>query len=706
MPRQSDFWFSDEELDRSYIQRELVWTLRSCIQSAADTADSAVRERALRDALSASEVIVKRVLRLDEAGIKIAAERIKLREALREMRDRLTEVLAEQAGLIERLQELEKLLRSPYSRGRFHRMQPDGLLTVFLNGRTVDTEALSSVLPGLLPGDSVRLTSDRLVVVRRMEDRAEEGVAVTVKALLDAERVVVQTHLDEERVLFLSASLRGEPLRSGDILLADGEYAVERLPKKEMSDLLLEEAPSIRYEDIGGLQSQINKIRDAIDLPYFYPELYKEFAIRPPKGILLSGPPGCGKTMIAKAVANDLARKVSEQKGVLVKGYFINVKGPELLTKWVGESERKIREIFLRAKEQASEETPVIIFFDEMDAMFRTRGTGVSSDVEDTIVPQLLAELDGVENIRNVIVIGASNRDDLIDPAILRPGRLDVKVRIDRPDAPGAVDILLKYLHATLPIARDYMSGTFYEKPNRVKTLLPKEWTELDRKLADTRTVLGMRRVDERSESRAMDMREAEAVIAQFRETDPMRAQELIDLLTKQPKEWAHEAWELVTPEDCVRYFAYKLVESLYIETPHPLEWVSTEGTLVRLDTRFAEITYQGGTKRILYYRDLMSGALLEDIVRRAKLYALKRSLTGGAEVKGLRLVDFWRGADDAFFENESLNTMHPDDWARIVGEKGERVVSAQPMRSGRRYDARSKEQRPTERVVNTGQYL
>ena len=235
---------------------------------------------------------------------------------------------------------------------------------------------------------------------------------------------------------------------------AKSGYLLEKLPKSEVEDLALEEVPDIGYEDIGGLGTQIESIKDAVELPYLYADYYKEHKLTPPKGVLLYGPPGCGKTMIAKAVANNLAEKISEKRGEKIKGYFLNIKGPELLNKYVGETERKIREIFIKAKEKASEDVPVVVFFDEMDALFRTRGTGISSDVETTIVPQLLAEIDGVEGLKNVIVIGACNRQDLIDPAILRPGRLDVKIKIERPDQAAAGDIFHKYLTPDIPIAR------------------------------------------------------------------------------------------------------------------------------------------------------------------------------------------------------------------------------------------------------------
>src|SRR5437588_733976 len=292
-------------------------------------------------------------------------------------------------------------------------------------------------------------------LVQALSEAREQITAL--KEQLDQERALVTVRSDEDKVAIISDPLRSHSLKVGDHILMDGKsgYLLEKLPKSEVEDLALEEVPDIGYAQIGGLGTQLETIKDAVELPYLYADYYKEHKLTPPKGVLLYGPPGCGKTMIAKAVANNLAEKISEKRGEKIKGYFLNIKGPELLNKYVGETERKIREIFVKAKEKANEDVPVVVFFDEMDALFRTRGTGISSDVETTIVPQLLAEIDGVEGLKNVIVIGASNRQDLIDPAILKPGRLDVKIKIERPDQAAASDIFHKYLTPEIPISPD-----------------------------------------------------------------------------------------------------------------------------------------------------------------------------------------------------------------------------------------------------------
>ena len=428
-----------------------------------------------------------------------------------------------------------------------------------------------------------------------------QGEVVILKEQLDAERALVTLRADEEKVGIIAEPLRTLRLKTGDHLLLDSKsgYLLEKLPKSEVEDLTLEEVPDIGYESIGGLGDQIEAIKDAVELPYLYADYYKEHKLTPPKGVLLYGPPGCGKTMIAKAVANNLAEKISEKRGEKIKGFFLNIKGPELLNKYVGETERKIREIFVKAKEKAAEDVPVIVFFDEMDALFRTRGTGISSDVETTIVPQLLAEIDGVEGLRNVIVIGASNRQDLIDPAILRPGRLDVKIKIERPDRGAAADIFAKYLTADIPFAE--------------------------------------------SEIRGGDV--AAAIPSMISTT----------------------------------------VEAMYSLSE---------------ENRFLEVTYANGDKEVLYFKDFASGAMIESVVRRAKKLALKRYIAGGQ--KGIMVDDLLTAVREEFKENEDLpNTTNPDDWAKIAGKKGERIVYVKPLMGETKEKLRS-----VERVVNTGQYL
>ena len=481
-------------------------------------------------------------------------------------------------------EEVDKLSAPPATFGTFQRLNPDGTAVIWSGGRKLKVNlhpALDS--KALQPGQEL-LLNDALNVVEAAGFE-HQGEVARLKDRLEDGRALITVRADEDRVADLAEPLREVPLQVGDPLLFDPRsgYVLERLPKADVEDLLLEEVPHITYDDIGGLSRQIEQIQDALELPYAYADYFKEHQLAPPKGVLLYGPPGCGKTLIAKAVANSLARRLAERTGREVKGYFLNVKGPELLNKYVGETERKIREIFARAREKASAGFPVVVFFDEMESLFRTRGSGISSDIEATIVPQFLAELDGVEGLSNVIVIGASNRQDLIDPAVLRPGRFDVKIRIERPTKEAARDIFAKYLTTALPLA-------------------PAELT-------------------------------------------------------------AHGGDRAAT----VAAFLAAATDALFATTDQH---------------RFLEITYASGEKETLYFKDFVSGALIEGVCTRAKKLAVKRMIATGQ--KGLTTGDLLAAVQEEFQANEDLpNTTNPDDWAKIAGRRGERVVNVRPILRG-----------------------
>ncbi len=525
----------------------------------------------------------------------VTAQNERLAQTLREARDQIMTLK----------EEVDRLAQPPAGFGTFLSRNEDDSVDVFTGGRKLRVSVSPAVvLDELRKGQEVML-NEALNVVAALDFEQVGEVVMFKEVLADGERVLVIANADEERVVRMAEPLKELKLRAGDSLLLDSRagYVYERVPKSEVEELVLEEVPDIDYSDIGGLFGQIETIRDAVELPYLHPELFVEHELKPPKGVLLYGPPGCGKTLIAKAVANSLAKKVAARTGQEGKSYFLNIKGPELLNKYVGETERHIRLVFQRAREKASEGTPVIVFFDEMDSLFRTRGSGVSSDVENTIVPQLLSEIDGVELLENVLVIGASNREDMIDPAILRPGRLDVKIKIERPDAESARDIFSKYLTARLPLHADDL-----------------------REFNDDR-------------------------------------------------------------DACVAGMIQATVERMYTETE---------------ENRFLEVTYANGDKEVLYFKDFNSGAMIQNIVDRAKKMAIKDLLDH--EQRGLRVSHLLQACVDEFKENEDLpNTTNPDDWARISGKKGERIVFIRTLITGKQG---TEPGRSIDTVPNTGQYL
>jgi proteasome-associated ATPase len=573
-----------------------------------DRADESSRDLRRRTAFLEQEVELLRA-KVAESPRHIRALEDRLAEAqaraasLGERNERLAETLREARDQMVALkEEIDRLAQPPSGYGVFLLRYDDGTVDIFTGGRKLRVAVSPDVnIAELQHGQEVMLNEAMNVVAARGHERA--GEVVMLKELLEGgDRALVIGHTDEERIVHIADILREQPLRVGDSLLLEprSAYAYERVPKSEVEELVLEEVPDIDYSDIGGLARQIEAIRDAVELPFLHAELFREHELRPPKGILLYGPPGCGKTLIAKAVANSLARQV-EKVGGHAKSYFLNIKGPELLNKYVGETERKIREIFIKAREKAAEDVPVVVFFDEMDALFRTRGSGISSDVETTIVPQLLAEIDGVEHLKNVIVIGASNRQDLIDPAILRPGRLDVKIKIERPDAASAVDIFNKYMTIHLPINESELRESSGDAQAAV-----------DRMIAAT-------------------------------------------------------------------------IEEMYS---------------LGEENRFLEVTYANGDKEVLYFKDFSSGAMIESVVRRAKKLALKRYIQ--TSEKGIKVEDLLNAVREEFKENEDLpNTTNPDDWAKIAGKKGERIVYVKPLMGETK-----EKQRAVERVINTGQYL
>ncbi len=556
----------------------------------------ATLRRRIHDAPKRVRTLEERLLETKGQLAQAVSQNEKLTYTLREARDHI-------AALRE---EVEKLTQPPSAYGTFMAHNPDGTVDVFSSGRKMRVALHPEIdAASLVRGQEVVLNESLNVVLARSTDHT--GELVTLKEVLqDGKRALIVGRADEERVVEMVDELRGRPLRAGTCLLLDtrADLLLEELPRPEVEELVLEEVPDISYDDVGGLDQQIEQITDAVELPFLHQELFAEHDLPAPKGILLYGPPGCGKTLIAKAVANSLAQKVPSVSGDReARSYFFNIKGPELLNKYVGETERQIRLVFQRAREKSEEGWPVIVFFDEMESLFRTRGSGISSDMESTVVPQLLAEIDGVETLRNVIVIGASNREDLIDPAILRPGRLDVKIKIERPNEDAASSIFARYLSPNLPIARQCIED------------------------------LGGGDVDK-----------------------------------------------------AVRVMIERTVTEMYLSEER---------------NQFLEVTYQNGDKETMYFKDFASGAMIENIVRRAKKLAIKRVIAGGE--RGICLEDLTDSIRQEYREHEDLpNTTNPDDWAKISGKKGERIVFIRTLVHGEDEEGGG---RSIERVA-TGQYL
>ncbi len=578
---------TDRQMPYEYEHR--VNALRGTVHALEE--EVSVLRRRLQDAPRRVRMLESRLAEV-KAQLALAGQRNeKLSAVLEEAREQLAMLRAE----------VEKLTTAPNPFATVLGVNSDSTVDVISGGRQMRVNAQPSIeIKELQRGQQVLVNDSMNIVEVRDFDR--QGQVVTVKELLSDDRLLVMAHADEERVVELAGPLQGVFLRIGDHVRIDPRHglAYERLIRPEVEELVLEEVPDVTYEQVGGLKDQIEAIKDAVELPYVHRDLFEEYGLVAPKGVLLYGPPGCGKTLIAKAVANSLADAVARRTGHQdARSYFLNIKGPELLNKYVGETERQIRLIFQRAREKSDEGVPVIVFFDEMDSLFRTRGTGISSDVESTIVPQLLSELDGVEMIKNVIVIGASNREDLIDPAILRPGRLDVKIKIARPNVSAAKQIFKIYLAPDLPFDAD-----------------------------------------------ALEAAGGDPVV-------------LVDRIVD------------------------RVVERMYAESD---------------ENRFLEVTYQNGDREVLFFRDFASGAMIENIVRRAKKAAIKRRIAGDAG--GIGAQDLLVGIKQEFREHEDLpNTTNPDDWAKISGKKGERIVYVRTLIEG-------EDESRTIEAVGAGQYL
>lgn len=552
------------------------------------------------------------------------------------------------------IEELEKLSAPPSAYGVFRSLNQDGTATITSGGR----EYKVSISPRV---DKTLLKSGRKVVLNEgmniidVDEYETRGEEVTVKDILSDTRVMVTMRADEIQIVERAEPLRGTQLKAGDKVLLDihSGYITERLPKGEITDLYLEEVPNTSYEAIGGLRNQIERIRGEMELPYLYPEFAKSLGITPAKGILLYGPPGCGKSMIGKALAFAMAKGIEEKTGAPSKAYFLNIKGPELLNKYVGETERKIREIFAQAREKGKEGFPIMIFFDEAESFTRMRGSGISSDMESTIVPQLLVEMDGVHEMRNVVVVFASNRQDLIDPALLRPGRTDIKIEIPRPGPNEGYDIALKYLTPNLPVHSGIANSDITVVINRLKENAPDDWQRL--------------------------------IKEQGFELCPARSQIVRE-------DGYTETWNIKTSEEKMRFLAYRFMEDLYLKNnfePHDkareIKWQSRSGKTIYFDNRCGEITYQSGKKEFLWIADMVSGASICGMIEAAKKRAFKRAVASEGKDIGLAVEDLYDAKREEILSQGATlgaNTFNPDDWGRIAGKAGERIVNLQGLKT------------------------
>jgi len=548
-------------------------------------------------------------------------------------------------AIIVQMQEgLEALTTPPLLYANIAQLWPsEKMADVYINNERRQVNIFPKVdIAQLKIGQRVRLSGSNFAILSFDEEWEKTGQEATVLALLGEDIVRVVNHFDQPQDVILAEPLRGEGIREGDVLLISSRFAFKKLPKAEANELLLEKVPEINFNKIGGLKNQIDALLEAIEYPMLYPELFALHELKPTKGILLYGPPGCGKTLMAKAVANRLAQRLREKVGsVDISAYFMNIKGPELLTKWVGETERKIREVFQRAKEKAMEGSPVIIFFDEFESLFRTRGSGISSDVESTIVPQFLSMMDGVEELNNVIVIGATNRQDLVDPAVLRPGRFDLKIKVDRPDEFGAKEILKIYVTPNLPWGDDSNDKPYVGQ---------KSHSVIDRLHGDRPYTVDL-------------------------STSELVAEHMINIV----------------------------VDYLYYSDA-PMVWTDRRGNKHEYNTESIEITRADGERKMLYVKDiLVSGAMIESTVSRVKKIAIKRAVNSGKT--GIKIVDFYTAIRDEIKESSDLpNTNNPDDWAKIIGQysDGQRIVYVRPIIGTQKMIS----SRSTERVTTGYQYL
>jgi proteasome-associated ATPase len=531
---------------------------------------------------------------LQEIIDSVPAENQRLRNYLLALRDALEEErrdVEDAKRLLAEYEEAYQKLTSPANRtGVFLEMLEEGIALIAVG----DSEFVVSIDPkldvqALKAGVRVKV-NDAYAIIGVMPPHPG-GQVLKVSELLDKERLRVSQDPAGSigRVVVRGHSLKKARIKVGDEVRVEPNFkvALEHFPKTETREYFYEEVPEIKWEDIGGQEEAIRLIRDTIEHPLLYPELYKKFDKKPVKGILLYGPPGCGKTLIGKATAHNLAKEYSKRVGKPVREYFMYVSGPKILNMWLGETERMVREIFETARERSKEGRLVFIFFDEAESVLRTRSSGRWLNISNTVVPQFCSELDGLVNLENVVLILTSNRPDYIDPAVLRPERIDRKIKVGRPNKEATREIFSIYLHKDIPL-----------DPNG----------------------------------------------------DPDG------------------------PSD------KEGLRQCFIDTITSFIWRSVP------ETEFVRVYLRNGGVETLYWRDLISGALIKSVVDRAKDSAIRRAIAEPDHPHGIRLEDLREAVRQEYRENEIFPKSDSlEDWLKLLDFEPENVAAIKPIREADR---------------------